>query len=79
MSELSPDFKPRENDASEFEPLPFYPFDERSLAATRRRGMRRRHGDLGKAAALLKVSPARRQRPECSIQDERGGLIVNRP
>jgi hypothetical protein len=67
MSQPSPDFKPREYDASEFEPLPFYPFDERSLSlpldvdecAT---AIYLSHGDIGAAAALLKVSPARLNR-----------------
>ena len=63
----SPVFKLREHDASEFEPLPFYPFDERSLslpldveeAAT---AIYLARGDIGAAAALLKVTPARLNR-----------------
>jgi hypothetical protein len=67
MSQPSPDFKPRKYDASEFVPLPFYPFDERSLslpldveeAAT---AIYIARGDINAAAALLKVTPARLNR-----------------
>jgi hypothetical protein len=60
----SPVFKPRQHDASEFEPLPFYPFDERSLslpldveeAAT---AIFLARGDIREAASLLKVTPSR--------------------
>jgi hypothetical protein len=60
----SPVFKPREHDASEFEPLPFYPFDERSLslpldveeAAT---AIYLARGDISAAASLLKVTSSR--------------------
>ena len=52
---------------AEFEPLPFYPFDERSLSlpldveecAT---ALYLAHGALNRAAELLKVSPARLNR-----------------
>jgi hypothetical protein len=63
----SPAFKPREHDASEFEPLPFYGWLERppdlpvdpEEAAT---AIYLAHGDVSAAAALLKVSPARLNR-----------------